>query len=128
MVLSRRTFVYTSLLAGLSTIMPWDVAQAARRASLADMTRTTFLPHVDSRFSMFLGGERVGRLKLVEVDDLSNDRVEAFSLVFRGPRVAPLPQETYTVKHPVLGTFPLLLVPVGSQGVHYEAVFNRLRA
>lgn len=38
---------------------------------------------------------------------------DAFTLVFRGARWAALLQETYTLKHAILGTFPLLLVPAG---------------
>jgi hypothetical protein len=53
---------------------------------------------------------------------------DAFSLVFRGTRSVPLPQDTYRVKHAALGTFALLLVPVGRARVHHEAVFNRLRS
>ena len=52
---------------------------------------------------------------------------ETFSLLFAGA-VAALPQATYDVDHPVLGSFPLFLVPVlvaGRSEPYLEAVFNQ---
>src|SRR5260370_41116446 len=53
---------------------------------------------------------------------------ECFSLLFRGGSVA-LPQHTYKLEHPSLGTFPLFLVPGkpddnGAQS--FVAIINRL--
>jgi hypothetical protein len=53
-------------------------------------------------------------------------RRRPFSLVFRGPPGAALPQRTYRVEHDALGTFDLFLVPIGpdAEGMRYEAVFG----
>lgn len=58
----------------------------------------------------------------------STPRQERFSLVFRGPLEAFLPQRLYRVGHDVLGEFDLFLVPIAqdAEGFQYEAVFNRL--
>jgi uncharacterized protein DUF6916 len=136
MALSRRTFLYTSMLTGLGTTLPWSLSHAATwNADLADMTSDTFLPYVNTRFGLLLGKKRVTTATLVEVNvfdppadgTLETASQDAFSLVFRAPRQPPLRQNTYTVRHGMLGTFSLLLVPIGRRRVHYEAVFNRLR-
>lgn len=53
-------------------------------------------------------------------------RSQQFSLVWRGPRDAALPQRIYTVSHPALGDMPLFLVTLGAdaEGTRYEAVFT----
>ena len=53
-----------------------------------------------------------------------------FSLLFHGPKSAPLTQDTYTFEHSRIGRFEMFIVPVGAQKethshIHYEAVFNR---
>ena len=51
---------------------------------------------------------------------------KAFSLFFRGPADAPLPQATYALEHDELGKLEIFIVPVGrdEQGTDYEAAFN----
>lgn len=58
-----------------------------------------------------------------EIPDL---RTEPFSLVFLGPLRPVLPQQTWDLSHPVLGTQSIFLVPIGPKdgGMRYEAVFN----
>lgn len=53
-------------------------------------------------------------------------RTEPFSLVFHGPLRPILPQRTWDLAHPSLGTHGIFLVPIGPQGdrMRYEAVFN----
>lgn len=48
-----------------------------------------------------------------------------FSLVFRGPLDAPLPQGITPLRHVELGEVGIFLVPIGSdgEGRRYEAVF-----
>ncbi len=53
---------------------------------------------------------------------------ECFTLLFRGG-IRALPQDTYMITHPSLGTFALLLVPSGSDqngAQSYLATLNRL--
>lgn len=58
--------------------------------------------------------------------DLPDLRTEPFSLVFLGPLSPVLPQRTWDLAHPALGTVAVFLVPIGPQGgrMRYEAVFN----
>ena len=53
---------------------------------------------------------------------------ENFVLIFRGT-TAPLPQDTYLLEHNALGTFPLFLVPGGTNASGRQslvAVINRI--
>lgn len=53
-------------------------------------------------------------------------RAEPFSLVLRGPPTPVLPQATYAVRHPRLGSIELFLVPLSqdAQATRYEVLFN----
>lgn len=58
-------------------------------------------------------------------------RESSFALTWRGPRQIALSQNTYKLKHPVLGELQIFLVPVGRVTAaaawrDYEAVFNRM--
>jgi len=52
---------------------------------------------------------------------------EGFRLLFEGPTEQLLPQDSYRLESPGLGSFDIFLVPIGpSQGAPvYEAVVNR---
>src|SRR4051812_27385408 len=67
-------------------------------------------------------------LTLVEVKRLGQAlrKGGAFSLLFVTPPGTFLPQATYALTHPKLGTLELFLVPVGliHDGNGYEAVFT----
>lgn len=90
------------------------------------------------RFEPLLGqgfeiGDGTGTLPvtLVEVTNLREAQgagrlSRQFSLVWRGPTGARLPQKIYTVTHPQLGAMELFLVTIGSDdaGMRYEAVFT----
>ena len=51
------------------------------------------------------------------------------SAYFEGPATTPLPQATYLVEHPLLGTFALFIVPIARRDdtLRYEACFTRER-
>ena len=113
-----------------------SLAGRSHLEAVSHLDRTTFARFLNTRFSLH-HGKTNGDVKLVEVSDWTPDSArrsaaatgrECFSAVFLGSLDAPLRQETYTVKHESLGTFPLLVVPVGrgSKGLYYEALFNRL--
>ena len=87
--------------------------------------RETFIPFLNTQF-------QVGQVavELVEVSELRSARHnEAFSLVFRGPRAAFLPQAMYRFHHADLGELDIFIVPIGQEDgdLFYEAVFNTLR-
>ena len=88
---------------------------------------------MNSIFRLYTGYSTID-VALVEVKDLTpgantaQTGAECFSLLFRGGSVA-LPQNTYKIEHPSLGTFPLFLTPGtaddnGAQS--FVAIINRL--
>ena len=69
------------------------------------------------------------QLSLVEAQALAPHPGAArapFSLVFEGPAASQLPQATYALAHPALGSLDIFLVPVARSpaGLRYQAVFN----
>jgi len=97
-------------------------------------TRATFAAQLNSTFRL---KREVGfvLLTLEQVRDAGSLTVtqaehagENFVLVFRGRRLS-LPQDTYMLDHEALGTFPLFLVPGGTNSLGQEsfiAVINRV--
>lgn len=57
---------------------------------------------------------------------MSSTTTGGFMLSFLGTISTPLPQNTYTFAHPVLGTFSMLIVPDGQGQQTYTAVINQL--
>ena len=105
--------------------------------SLSKITRVMFADNVETRFTLSPESGKLADVTLIEVNDLNmNSRTnigktsgECFSVIFRGPQSLALRQDTYTVKHRVLGEFRLLLVPGGpdkqGSGRRYAALVNR---
>jgi hypothetical protein len=100
---------------------------------LSNYTQSTFAQYVNSVFTL-RAAQRNIEVTLMKVEDSLPAKVsraggrESFTLHFRGGGIA-LPQDTYIIEHPALGTFNLFLVPSGAdengaQG--YVAVINRL--
>jgi hypothetical protein len=90
----------------------------------------TYTPLVGSAFVIHRSAAPSLKVKLVSATRLPTEVGESFSLMFRGHGNAKLGQETYTIEHPRVGTFPLFLVPVGPgrNGQSFEAVINRIPA
>jgi len=94
---------------------------------LQTLTLDSFTRHLNTTFQV----ERASipaRLVLVQAAKVHAMRGwEAFSLVFRGPADAFLPQATYRLRHAALGDFDLFFTPIRQDqlGFYYEAVFNR---
>jgi hypothetical protein len=68
-------------------------------------------------------------LLMVSAEDKgSGPGEEQFSITFRGPLDVFLPQHTYKMEHPRMGTFDLFLVPIkqSKDGFYYEACFSRM--
>ena len=99
-------------------------------ADLATLKIDDFAPHVDAAFEMQTPAGAVP-LKLVNADG-GPEAVKggreggSFSLQFVAPQGRWLPQGTYPVKHPTLGTIEIFLVPSGAvqDGHGYHAVFG----
>ena len=79
-------------------------------------------------------GEYVGTWELMAVTPLGSPGAEAdagrtrsFSLLFRAPAAHRLPQSTYAMHHPAVGSLDIFMVPIRADkdGFYLEAVFNR---
>ena len=112
------------------------------RRELKTNTRSAFQAHLSDYFQTTDGFGKPMSLLLLAINDLPTPpsfpskqketewREMSFSLIFRGSLALPLRQNTYKLKHPVLGELQIFLVPVGkvnpnAAGRDYEAVFNR---
>jgi hypothetical protein len=87
---------------------------------LESLTQENFAERLNQQFQLRTDG---GAVRL----ELQPEGARApFSLVFRGPRDAPLAQMTYDVEHEELGGLTLFMVPIGpdGKGMLYEVVFN----
>ena len=96
---------------------------------LENLTKSIFAENVNSSFNMRHETGQPLALELVELrEGAPQSDYERFSLFFKGPRAVVLPQRSYELEHPKLGTFILFLVPIkqDENGTYYESVFNRL--
>jgi hypothetical protein len=109
---------------------------------LDKLTSADFAPYLHQTFMLSLGPWGQSHdpaahgaprmLELVEVADLGDESSGAlvsrrpFSLIFREPGSAHLPQRIYAIQHPALGWLDLFLVPIGADqgGMRYQAIFN----
>ena len=149
MSITRRKFLKAGTLAALTAAIPLrvigqqprkvndgnpiDQSKDATADPLSSYNRAAFESYLNSSFRLYTGYSTID-VALVEVKDLmpgaatTQTGAECFSLLFRGGSVA-LPQNTYKIEHPSLGTFPLFLVPGkpddnGAQS--FVAIINRL--
>ena len=120
----------TAVSDGLSPLSLADV-------SLQHATAHDFAPLVGTVFRIHVSPRRFLDVQLVRSQEYRPRQVQRaapadpslrppFSLHFQSASRQPLPQDTYRIAHPMLGTFSLFLVPIGPhQGpVVYEAAFN----
>src|SRR5258708_2479330 len=103
-----------------------DIAMSSS-PDLATLKIDDFAPLRDTAFDMRTAGGAVP-LMLVKVAPAGASGREggAFALLFVAPQGPWLPQGTYPVTHPALGTMEIFLVPVGpTQGGNgYDATFT----
>jgi uncharacterized protein DUF6916 len=95
-----------------------------------NMTEEEFSKHVGTEFQTALG-EREISLTLTEVKaympgDNEEAGMERFSVFFGGPPDLLLPQQTYSLRHDLMGEFEVFLGAISGagKGIRYEAVFN----
>ena len=93
------------------------------------LRRAGYAGRVGEHFTIAMPHRRPTQLSLESVTDLTGveGRDDAFSLVFSGP--PGLGSATRTLRHPSLGTFALLISPIGPRAGQqdYEAIVNRSR-
>jgi len=139
MSVTRRTFLKAGTASTLFALIPKCVlaesgklrdanSTSAQDGALANYSKATFESYLNSIFQLHTANDIVA-VTLVKVADMPAAKGgECFTLLFRGGKRSN-PQDTYTLVHPSLGTFQLLLVPAGSdqKGVRgYLATVNRL--
>ncbi len=99
---------------------------------LDKLTHHDFAKHLDTAFTVAIGGKKTQKWKLIEAKDVPSDgggtaRRHAFSVLFSGPGGSPVEQGVYKFKHPKMKNMEILVCPVvaaGGKRMHYEAVFN----
>jgi hypothetical protein len=106
-----------------------DPAVATRVSGPRHLRLGTYAPLVGSAFKIHRTGASPLSVKLAAATRLHGVG-ESFSLVFRGHANAKLGQDTYTLEHPSLGTFPLFVVPIGraTKGQDFQVIVNRIPA
>ncbi|HOW64818.1 MAG TPA: hypothetical protein P5186_14265 [Candidatus Paceibacterota bacterium] len=98
------------------------------------ITISDFAIRKGDRFMLSAPGRASEEAELISVDTLgfnvkpdgSRAGRESFSLVFRVNKTWSLPQQTFGISHPILGTGEMFLVPIGpdAEGMRLEAIFN----
>ena len=97
---------------------------------LESLDVTSFAGRIGDAFRIAIDDANVLTTRLIEVTPagapaLTHGRMP-FSVVFRSPPGAALPQRIYRLHHDELGALDLFLVPIGpdDDGMRYEAVFS----
>ena len=89
---------------------------------------TTFAGRVGEVFRLVVDERTTISTRLIAVtpDNALSAGRTPFSLIFRSPPGAPMPQRIYRLQHEELGDIELFLVPIGpdADGMCYEAVFS----
>ena len=146
MTLTRRGFLRTGIIVGITTAAPFvsgnafgqKVGGGKSESSnspfintdlLNYITASTFEEYVNTSFSIRTDALTEHKVELVEVKVREKSgRAYGFSLLFSSDSGVELPQASYLFEHEKMGVFPLFIVPVKTpKGMRYEAVFNRLR-
>lgn len=95
-----------------------------------NLTSRAFSEQLQSIFELEVSDAAPVALQLADVAETNiSPEVEQFSLLFRGPRDASIPQGIHKLRHMQLGALQLFLVPLAPDalGTRFEAVFNRMR-
>lgn len=107
----------------------YQIPQESQLDELNSLSLETFSALKNTDFNLYKGALKIVEVELIEAKALKPRRkLNAFSLVFKGPSDLPLLQNTYKIRHKELKPFKLLIVPFkrDDQSVYYEAIFNRL--
>ena len=94
------------------------------------LSKDTFSEHINTKFRILdKESPTVIEAQLVEVEEYrSSEKIQQFSLLFKGPNEPLLPQKIYSIEHGSMGDFDLFIVPIAADetSASYEAVFCRL--
>jgi hypothetical protein len=112
---------------GLAKLPPTFATDA-----LASLTYDSFVSYIGEVMTVQTSDGRVVQLRLIAADNLrdvpdwrAKYKGDSYSLTFEIVRKARLWQDVYKFDHYALGSFSLLLVPVGLTGRRFEALINR---
>jgi hypothetical protein len=135
---SRRKFLKQGAFGALAAGVSFGLGDKVRAASMSSSSplgfnREAFASQLHTTFHIKTSSGKVP-LKLIEVMNIGSRSTtgglrEAFALVLRGSDATSLEQDTYAIEHEKLGTFSLLMVPVGlrdKSSRYYEININRL--
>jgi hypothetical protein len=110
---------------------PQNTSPTFNDSASFNYAKATFLPYLNTVFSIHVSSSKVLTATLVSVDDIGavpDKEVagrESFALKFRGTET--LKQNTYKIEHQDLGSFELFLVSgINKKNIYYLAVINRL--
>ena len=115
--------------AAVAAAVPLSAA-AGTETRISPLTRSSFVPYVNSTFRLADGWQGIN-VVLTRIDDLPSTtpttREDRYSLIFHSRHGRVLPQETRRLSHPVRQTAELFVVPVGPTGPvqTYQAVVHR---
>jgi hypothetical protein len=106
--------------------------RGARIVDLSKLTHADFAPYLHQKFRVDVGATDPMEFELVEVVTYGVGGAPPgavrlpFSLFFRGPLNARVPQRIYRLEHDEMGAMDLFLVPLGpdAEGMRFEAVFT----
>lgn len=96
---------------------------------VANLKKSTFDPYLNDKFEVHTESVGVVEVELIEVTDISQQNVEGFSLVFKGPLEKPFEQRIHKITHAKMGETALFLVPITfgkMDAMYYQALFNRV--
>ncbi len=95
-----------------------------------ELSQAAFNTHSNTKFRILdKESPTVIEAQLVEVEErASSEKIQQFSLLFKGPNEPLLPQKIYSIEHGSMGDFELFIVPVAADetSASYEAVFSLL--
>ena len=98
---------------------------------LDKLRKDDFSKCLHQKFLIEVAGRDPLETELIEVRGLAApdddpDRREPFSLVFHGPKDAPLEQGVFSIRNETMGELDLFLVTIGpdKDGLRHEAIFT----
>ena len=101
---------------------------------LESLQNSDFSAHLHEKFRIRTQSSELLEVELIEVSETGSaptggetaSKRRPFSIVFRGPMEAHIPQNTYEIEHDKMGTISIFIVPIGpdGEGMRYEAVFS----
>ena len=97
---------------------------------VSNLKKSTFDPYLNNKFEVHTQSVGVVEVELIEITDDSDEYMENFSLIFKGPLEKPFEQRIHQLKHPEMGELELFLVPITygkMDAMYFQAIFSRVR-